>query len=318
MTDLQDRLRGIAVGAAIGDALGMPLEFHPPHSEFDLETEMIDGPLPSGSFTDDTEMALCLAESLLLTSPLDVQDLAGRFMGWYQSKPPDVGVHTAAVLRQMIKGQPIDKAAHLIQQQEPDSAGNGALMRTWPIAIARYNQPGLLASETQLQTELTHGHPDCVSGSLFLNFLLYQILQEGSRQPAEIIRQVVQKAQDQSALDPDFLLMLNLAPMRARSDLKNSGWVRHTLESALWAVMTTLSFEEALVRVVNLGNDADTAGSVTGAIAGALYGLSGIPTRWKDGLHGEYPLRSNKLWFVRDFVKLADQLAALADSDKNV
>ncbi len=79
--------------------------------------------------------------------------------------------------------------------------------------------------------------------------------------------------------------------MRFRKDLPNTGWVRHTLESALWAVLTTQSFEEALVQAVNLGNDADTTGAVAGAIAGAIYGLSGIPTRWKDVLHGEYPLQ---------------------------
>jgi ADP-ribosyl-[dinitrogen reductase] hydrolase len=318
MNEIQDRLQGIAVGAVIGDALGMPLEFRPPRSEFDLETEMINGPLPAGSFTDDTEMALCLAESLLLTSPLDVQDLAGRFTAWYQNRPPDVGVHTAAVLRMFARGEPITKAAQKVQQNEPDSASNGGLMRIWPIAIARYKQPGLLVSETRLQTELTHVHPDCVNGSLFLNFILYQILQEPQKPPAEVVRRAVQMATDQVALDPDFLLMMNLAPMRMRNDLKNSGWVCHTLESALWAVMTTQSFEEALVRVVNLGNDADTAGCVTGAIAGALYGSSNIPARWKDAIHGEYPLHSGKLWFLKDFTNLADQLAALSDSDKNV
>lgn len=318
MSDLQDRLRGIAVGAAIGDALGMPLEFHPPRPDYDLETEMIDGPLPAGSFTDDTEMALCLAESLLITSPLDAQDLSGRFLAWYQGHPSDVGIHTSEVMKLIMQGESIKKAAKKVQQRSPDSASNGALMRAWPIAIARHTQPGLLTSETKIQTELTHVHVDCVNGSLFLNFLLYQILQEPHRQPSELVRRAVQQAEDQVAIDPDFLVLLNLAPMRLRTDLKNSGWVRHTLESALWAVMTTLSFEEALVKAVNLGNDADTAGCVAGAIAGALYGLSGIPARWKDALHGEYPLHSGKLWFVKDFIELADNLAALSESDKSV
>jgi ADP-ribosyl-[dinitrogen reductase] hydrolase len=318
MTDLQDRLRGIAVGAVVGDALGMPLEFKPPRSEYNLETEMVKGPLPAGTFTDDTEMALALAESLFISSPLDVQDLAGRFTGWYQSRPSDIGIHTAAVLKLIAEGVPVGKAAKQVQKKDPDSAGNGGLMRTWPIAIARHKQPGFLTSETALQTELTHCHADCINGSLFLNSVLYQILQESQRPAAEIVRIAIQKAKDQVALDEDFLLAINLAPMRMRNDLKNSGWVRDTLESALWAVMTTLSFEEALVRAVNLGNDADTTGAVTGAIAGALYGLSGIPARWKDAIHGEYPLRSGKLWFVKDFIELADKLAVLSDNDKNV
>lgn len=318
MSDVQDRLRGIMVGAVVGDALGMPLEFQPPRPDYNLETEMINGALPAGSFTDDTEMSLALSESLLITSPLDVQDLAGRFVAWYQCRPPDIGIHTAAVLKLIANGVPVDKAARQVHDADPDNASNGGLMRAWPIAIARYKQPGLLTSETTLQTELTHSHPDCVNGSLLLNFILYQILQEVDRQPAEVIRKAIRQATEQVALDEDFLLMMNLAPMRMRSDLKNSGWVRHTLETALWATMTTLSFEEALVKAVNLGNDADTGGAITGAIAGALYGLSGIPKRWKEAIHGEYPLRSGKLWFLKDFIDLADKLAALGDNDKNV
>lgn len=318
MSDIQDKLRGIAVGAVVGDALGMPLEFQPPSPDYDLLTEMIDGALPAGSFTDDTEMALALAESLLISSPLDVHDLAGRFTAWYHCNPPDIGIHTKAVLKMIAGGVPVEKAAKQAQQANPDNASNGSLMRTWPVAIARYNQPGLLTAETSLQSEVTHTHPDCVNGSLLCNFIIYQILQQSGRGASEVVRGAIQAAKEQVALDPDFLLMMDLAPMRSRSDLKNSGWVRDTMETALWAVMTTLSFEEALVKAVNLGNDADTGGSVTGAIAGALYGLSGIPKRWREAIHGEYPLRSGKLWFANDFIELADKLAALSDNDKNV
>jgi ADP-ribosyl-[dinitrogen reductase] hydrolase len=311
MIELQDRLRGIAVGAAVGDALGMPLEFHPPRPANSFVTEMIPGPLPEGTFTDDTEMALCLAESLLLTSPLDMHDLAGRFTGWYQSQPSDIGIHTARVLKSILKGSEITQAAHEIQAQDPDSAGNGSIMRAWPIAIARHKNEILLTAETRIQCELTHIHPDAVQGTLFFNFILFHILQAFSESPESIIRLAIQQAVNQVTLDPEFTLMVNLSAMRLPMDLKNTGWIRHTLESALWAVQTTRSFEEALVKVVNLGHDADTAGAVTGAIAGALYGLQGIPTRWRKSLHGEYPIHSGHLWFEQDFIHLADQLASL-------
>lgn len=311
MPDLQDRLRGIAVGAAVGDALGMPLEFRPPRPEYDLVTEMIPGPLPAGTFTDDTEMALCLAESLLLNSPLNSQDLAARFTGWYQSQPSDIGIHTAQVLKLIAQGLSYNEAARRVQAEDPESAGNGSLMRAWPLVIARYENQGLLTSESILQSEVTHPHVDCINGALLVNFIIFQILQHGSQAPEAAIRQAIVQATGQVALDPDFLLMVNLAPLRMRKDLKNSGWVRHTVESSLWAIMTTRSFEEALVKVINLGNDADTAGCVTGAIAGALYGLSGIPQRWRKELHGEYPIHSGKLWFEQDFIHLADQLSQL-------
>jgi ADP-ribosyl-[dinitrogen reductase] hydrolase len=98
MIPITDRLQGIAIGAAVGDALGMPLEFHPTRPVYDLQTEMTDGPLPAGSFTDDTEMALALAESLLAHDPLDPDDLVARFTAWYRSSPPDIGIHTSRVL----------------------------------------------------------------------------------------------------------------------------------------------------------------------------------------------------------------------------
>jgi ADP-ribosylglycohydrolase len=314
MPTLQDRLRGIAVGAVVGDALGMPLEFKPPRPEHAQVTEMITGPLPAGTFTDDTEMALCLAESLLLTSPLNTRDLSGRFTAWYQSGPTDVGVHTAKVLRAVAAGTDYALAAQQVQALDPDSAGNGGVMRAWPLAIARHASPGLLAAETRSQCELTHPHADSVNGSLLFNFILYHLL-KASEAPDLALREAIAKAADQVLLDPDFLLAVNLSSLRLPIDLKNTGWVRHSLESALWAVQTTRSFEEALVKVVNLGNDADTAGCLTGALAGAMYGLSGIPQRWRQAIHGEYPLHSGKLWFEGDFIRLADDLASLGKTN---
>ena len=314
MSDLQDRLRGIAVGAAVGDALGMPLEFHPPRPEYAWVNEMIEGPLPAGTFTDDTEMALCLTESLLLTSPLNSRDLSARFTAWYQSHPSDVGIHTAKVLAAIASGTDFAKASHEIQAEEPESAGNGGVMRAWPLAIARHAHPGLLAAETRLQCEITHTHEDSINGALLFNFVLYHILQNLSEAKELVIRQAILQASEQVILDPDFLLAVKLSAMRLPSDLKNSGWVRHSIESALWAVQTTHSFEEALVKVVNLGNDADTAGCITGAISGALYGINNIPQRWRQVLHGEYPIRSGKLWFEQDFIHMADQLAELGNN----
>lgn len=313
MTPPYDRLRGIAVGAAIGDALGMPLEFQPARPLYDLETEMARGPLPAGSFTDDTEMALALSESLLISHPLDPNDLAGRFVGWYTSNPPDIGIHTRNVLGMIYRGTPWREAATVTHRARPDSAANGSLMRCWPVAIACWDNQAYLVAESRLQSEVTHMHKDCVDACVFTNLLIYSILHGRSNlSPDASLRQGIATALEQVSLDPDFRTVIELAMVRSRNDLPNSGWVRHTLESALWAVLTTKSFEEALVQAVNLGNDADTTGTVTGAIAGAMYGFSAIPVRWKDLLHGEYPLRSNHIWFSNDFAKLADDLATLS------
>jgi ADP-ribosyl-[dinitrogen reductase] hydrolase len=310
-----DRLRGIAVGAAIGDALGMPLEFHPARPLHNLVTEMTRGPLPPGTITDDTEMALALAESLLMTHPLDTQDLSARFTAWFQSRPPDIGIHTQQVLKLIASGTPWQKASHIVQEAEPDSAANGSVMRCWPVAIACWNSPALLVAESRLQSEITHPHVDCQNACILINLLLCELVHRRSGiSPDAALRQALATTVEQVDLGPDFRLVVDLAPVRFREALPNTGWVRHTVESALWAVLTTRSFEEALVQAVNLGGDADTTGSVTGALAGALYGLEAIPLRWRDVLHGEYPLHTGKLWFQKDFIELADKLAKIDQS----
>lgn len=307
-----NRLKGIAIGAVAGDALGMPLEFQPPRPIFNLETEMRNGALPAGSFTDDTEMALALAESLLHANPLDARDLAARFVGWYQLGPSDIGVHTTKVLRLIANGKTWQQATKKVQELEPENASNGSLMRCWPVAVARWNNPALMAAEAKLQSEVTHLHADCVNACVLFSLILHKLIHRDASTPANAaIRHAVSASVDQVELGDEMKKLVALAPVRSREELPNTGWVQHTLESALWAVMTTQSFEEALVQAVNLGHDADTTGTVAGAIAGALYGIDAIPLRWKEVIHGEYPLKSGKLWFLTDLLKLTDQLMSI-------
>jgi ADP-ribosyl-[dinitrogen reductase] hydrolase len=121
--------------------------------------------------------------------------------------------------------------------------------------------------------------------------------------------QAVAQALDAVEMPAGLVAVIEAAPGRDRDQLQNSGWVRHTLESAVWGLLTTDSFEEAVVQVVNLGNDADTAGAVVGALAGAAYGLAAVPARWRETLRGEWPLRSGSLWHAAKLVHLADRLA---------
>lgn len=312
MDEIKARLTGIALGAAVGDALGMPLEFHPPRQLYDLETEMVDGPLPAGTFTDDTEMALALAESLLAHSPLDGADLAQRFVEWYRANPPDIGIHTSRVVGLIATGTSWQEAAEIVQKDHPESASNGSLMRCWPVSVAYWNEPDLLQKAARLQSSITHPHADCVNACAFFNTLLGLLVNRSKDQPPDAaLREAINLAADLVELDDDLRLLVELAPVRTREVLPNTGWVQHTLESALWAVLTTRSFEEAVVQAVNLGHDADTTGSVAGALAGALYGVTSIPRRWREKLHGEYPIGSGRIWRADDLVKLALKLSGL-------
>ena len=301
---MMDRIRGCAVGAAVGDALGMPLEFGPRQPAGRLVREMKPGRVPAGTFTDDTEMALALAESLLTGPVLDGVDLAGRFVAWFQARPADIGVHTSQVLSRIAAGEAWQQAVDAVQRQKPDSAGNGSVMRCWPVALAHWDDLNQLVADSHLQSQVTHPHQECEAGSVFVNAAIYYLLRGAA--PAEA------EAQARDIMDggTELRAVIEGARIRRREELANSGWVRHTLESAVWGLRTTDSFEEAVVQVVNLGGDADSAGAVVGVLAGATYGLAAIPTRWQGALQGEWPLGSGRQWRTADLIDLADRLAA--------
>ncbi|MBN2389135.1 MAG: ADP-ribosylglycohydrolase family protein [Anaerolineae bacterium] len=300
---LRNRVAGVAVGAAVGDALGMPLEFGPLRPANQLVREMLPGRIPAGSFTDDTEMALALAESLLTHRPLNPEDLAQRFVTWIESQPPDVGIHTASVLRRIAGGESWETAVAAVQAHNPGSAGNGSLMRCWPVALAYWDDLDRLVADSVLQSQVTHPHQECNAVSAFVNVIIFHLLHDLEPEAA------IARALDDADIPEALRAVIKAAPGKNRHNLPNSGWIRHTLESAIWGLLTTNTFEDAVVNVVNLGNDADTAGAVVGPLAGAAYGLDAIPQRWRIALHGEFPLGSGRQWHVEDFVALAEALA---------
>lgn len=298
----KSRLQGVAVGAAIGDALGMPLEFCPPTPPDQLVRDMQAGRLSPGRFTDDTEMALALAESLLQQKPLDPIDLSQRFVDWYRRNPPDVGLYTSLVLRGVQNGLTWEDAALHAQQANPNNAANGSIMRCWPVALAWWDNRLHLIADSELQSRVTHINEECVSASVFINVLIAELVH--GVPPLQAVGTTLATV----ALPDEVRDVIEHAPSRHRDYLRNTGWVRHTLESVVWGLLTTDNFEEALVQVVNLGIDSDTSGSVMGAVAGAAYGIEAIPSRWLDTLKGEWPLHSGIYWNVDSFVALAEQL----------
>jgi ADP-ribosyl-[dinitrogen reductase] hydrolase len=300
---IADRLRGVAVGAAVGDALGMPLEFGPRIPGDRLVREMRSGRIAAGSFTDDTEMALALADSLRERFPLDPANLSGHFLAWYRTGPSDVGIQTSAVLRRLAAGEPWEATAHAVQASRPDSAGNGSVMRCWPVAVAYHGDRRALIEASELQSRVTHPHPDCATGCAFINLTVHYLVL------GEAPRMAVERATQEVALPHAVRIIIQNAATKTREQLQNSGWVRHTLESAVWGLLNNDNFEETVVQVANLGNDADTAAAVAGALAGAAYGLSGIPLRWRKALRGHWPV-NGPAWDETCFVELADRLSA--------
>ena len=307
--NLLNRARGCVVGAVVGDALGMPLEGCAARAADRLVRDMADGRLAAGTFTDDTEMALAMAESLLYCKCLDPDDVARRFVSWYQNSPNDVGFHTATVLSHIASGESWKNASETTYQTDPNnSAGNGSIMRCWPIALFDWKNLDQLVFDSILQSKITHSHPECVAASALINSTIYYLLQ------GLPIKKALANVMDVAGVPQELRELIEYAPCQRRELLKNSGWVRDTLQSVAWAILTTNSFEDALVQTINLGNDADTAGGVAGALAGALYGINSIPARWSYTVHGEWPIGSGVQLRVLELRTLADRLIDIPGS----
>ncbi|WP_116450214.1 ADP-ribosylglycohydrolase family protein [Blastococcus litoris] len=306
------RVAGALVGSAVGDALGAPFEFGPtgqfsarfPVPARGAKTEMCGGGSlgwEPGEFTDDTQMALIVAASLLGQGGLDEADLFDRFVRWAEAEPPDIGNQTRAVLR---SGRPWDVAAAEHFAESGHAAGNGSLMRTTPAAIF-FSRAGTEATTDAARriSALTHGDPAAGEGCAIFHELMRVALDGGD--PLAAVPSAL-------ALVPDVhreRWAAVLAPSWTPDDAtESSGAVWPTLGSAVWALRRGCDFAEVLRLVVDLGGDTDTVACVAGGLAGAVFGMGGIPMRWSSAVHGRVPGHGDKVWRVADLQQLAAAL----------
>jgi ADP-ribosyl-[dinitrogen reductase] hydrolase len=276
---LIDSVKGCLVGLACGDAVGTTVEFRP-RGGFKTMTDMVGGgpfKLEKGQWTDDTTMALCLAQSLLHQKQFDPIDQMNRYCDWYQrgylsttGTCFDIGRTTAFALRRYLATQnpysgPTDRY----------SAGNGSLMRLAPIPIFYQSQPDKALYFAGESSKTTHGADECIdSCQLFCALILsafkrlpkQQLWEDMSYTPYTERVKVLSKA--------DFV-------NKDYEALTGSGYVIESLESALWCFFNADSYKEAILLAVNIGNDADTTAAICGQIAGAYYGYTTIPTNWR-------------------------------------
>jgi len=275
--DVRDRAMGALVGLAVGDALGTTLEFQCR----DKKPRIVDitggGPfqLPPGCWTDDTAMALALADSLLTAESLDCRDLMDRFVAWWRNGEYsctghcfDIGITTRNALeRYRHAGDP------LAGSTDPATAGNGSLMRLAPVALRFWNDRDRLDHAAAQQSRTTHAADEAVDGCRAFAALLADAISGKPR------RDVLARRSFDGA--PAIAEIVGGSWRgRARDSIRSSGYVVHTLEAAIWSVARTANFRNAVVLAANLADDADTVAAVTGQLAGAIYGLSGIPSDW--------------------------------------
>jgi ADP-ribosyl-[dinitrogen reductase] hydrolase len=293
-----EQVQGCFVGLAVGDALGAPLEFKPRHKVRTLYPSGLRDMIASelwdlGEYTDDTEMALLLAESLLECNGLVPTDLARRFHNWDKSAR-DVGILTQNVVNMPdYLLNPELCAARYYEEHRNSSAGNGAVMRCAPVALFYLDNRDALMECSRQSARLSHYDPVAQSSCVILNIWISELIKSDIR----CGHLTALKMLDESERTP--WQKLGHIERVSESDISSSGYTVHTLEAAAWSFLTTASFEDAVVRAANLGHDADTVAAVCGSIAGAYYGYSAIPIRWRAVLKDEARIAQTALALTR-------------------
>jgi len=283
MKTFEDRYLGCLLGLACGDAVGTTVEFRP-RGAFAPLTDMVGGGpfgLAPGQWTDDTSMALCLAESLIECDGFDPADQMQRYVRWWREgylsstdRCFDIGNTVAGALLQYERsGEPFSGST------DPYSAGNGSIMRLAPVPMFYADDLQQVVFYAGESSRTTHGAREAVDASRLFGAMIALALRGGSK--AEILFEG----------HPPLFPANDLAPAiryiagggyrnKGRDEIKGSGYVVKSLEAALWCFWQTDSYRDAVLLAANLGDDADTTAAVCGQIAGAYYGVAATPEVW--------------------------------------
>ncbi|EPS45033.1 hypothetical protein H072_949 [Dactylellina haptotyla CBS 200.50] len=318
---LESRIKGAIHGVAVGDALGGPVEFQR-RGTFGKVTGYqmnMNFNLPPGCWTDDTSMTLCLAQSFITARTFSALDQLQNYIAWHKSGYLsvsdycfDIGNLTLQTLgywnsRLPRKNTNESSSSHSDHGPISDEAlatlqtnlnknfkrsifcGNGSLMRTVPIGLFYFSSsPEEITKYSHLASELTHPYPTngeaCAAYCILVAYTLSSSPNTPSKQ--DMFAKFKEFQFDDPTLKSRFETYDTLADIRDRPEknISSSGYVVNSLEAALWAFFSTDSYQEGCIRVVNLGDDADTVGAIYGGLAGAYYGLDAIPADWKEGL----------------------------------
>ena len=310
--DQQQRFRGCLLGLAVGDAVGTTLEFKP-SGTFSLINDMVGGgpfQLNAGEWTDDTSMALCLAESLTELQTFDLRDQLQRYVRWWKHGHLssnglcfDIGNTTRAALAHFLQTGDVHSG-----ESASSSAGNGSLMRLAPVPMFYAQQPVQAIEQSGESSRSTHGALEAIDACRFFGGLLCAALNGadkdillGSRhspinqywQQHPLTPEIDEVAAGsyKTAIGPVTNLVSGVIQSvgatlikQSSSHIQGSGYVVKSLEAALWAFHNSEDFRDGCLLAANLGDDADTTAAIYGQIAGAYYGEQGIPETWRTRL----------------------------------
>jgi ADP-ribosyl-[dinitrogen reductase] hydrolase len=301
----------VLFGVAVGDALGVPVEF--------TRREVLDqNPvtdmrgfgtyhLPPGTWSDDSSLTFCLAEALC--SGFDIDQIGAIFVKWYYKDywtatghVFDIGVGTRQALYRIKNGT----KAELAGGTDEDSNGNGSLMRILPLLFYIQDKPVEKRFElTKQVSSVTHGHIRAVMACFYCLEFAKQLID--GKDKVDIYKDLQNYLPqffseigiDQSEIAHFYRIFNQDISDLAEDEIQSGGYVVHTLEASMWCLLTTNSYSKAVLKAVNLGRDTDTTAAVTGGLAGLLYGFDAIPSKWVNALARK-----------GDIEELADQLAS--------
>jgi len=312
---LQDHFRGVLIGQFVGDALGMPVEGASREQILQRYRgpldELLRARLGRGTYTDDTQMAIGLAEALLETpGELDLDRLAARFAANYDPSR-GYGGNVHGILDAIRDGESWRQVVER-RRLPGGSFANGAAMRVAPVALAFFDDESTVADAADRQTRVTgHDHPEARFAAVMQALAVHRALQRGLTgepfDPADFARQMADRADRADYRDSLGWIAdhLDATPEQAIHILGVGGRAVESVPAAFWAFASrTDDPEAAIVQAVNLGGDADTIGAMTGAIAGGYSGCAALPDRWVERLEDQAKGRTYVL-------ELADRLAAL-------
>ena len=289
-----DRQRGTLLGLAIGDALGAAVEFKPPGTFPKVTGFRGGGPhgLAPGEWTDDSSMALALADSIA-GAGWNLNDQACRYLTWWKNgeysvngRCFDIGITTQSALRRFEKTSNAKTSGDTSER----ASGNGSIMRLAPVPIHYADlfpaDLGELVSYLIESSLVTHASPQCLSACAYMGLVLCGLIHGIDRQEVLAAKwEPLLQLKRIHSLHPEVeAVAAGSFREKQPPEIIGSGYVVKSLEAALWAFNDAKDFREAVLRAVNLGDDADTTGAVCGQLAGAYWGESGIPREWREGL----------------------------------
>jgi len=284
--------KDVLFGVAVGDALGVPVEFKSRETIAQKPvTDMIGfgthDQLP-GTWSDDSSLTFCLAD--VLADGYSLQKIADSFVNWLYNEQWtargevfDVGMATRVAIERVLHKVRPDLAGEF----DESSNGNGSLMRILPLLFYIKDKPVkerfAIAKEV---SSITHGHVRSVIACFYyLEFARSLLANNDPESVYQKVKTEVSSFLEGTTINPDEIALFDRLLkgdiyMLPVTEIQSSGYVLHTLEAAIWCLLTTTNYSEAVLKSVNLGLDTDTTAAVTGGLAGLIYGFESIPEHW--------------------------------------